>query len=667
MLMLLFWVVFVAHAEAFDIVEMEEVKSALAETELQLCLSDEECEIDSSLLAYALQDQVESQNVGPIDDHSASCNEDKKKKKKKTNEEKKVETQLLLVSEIYTPQTENRSSQTHSFYRPAAQWGTHFQQMNLNPDLSWPIHDMMKAALQSGPNEQFRRSVFVEGLIQFAGQSKLGERELALQLKDAISAYAKNDAEKIQLLTTINDRLYWNYNEKRNPFQNKNEEPIARGNISLNSMMKAAAERNPNQGGVCNDISKAIAQVGEVLFPDRDVLVINNGLHFGVLIHDQNKGNTIINWDIQTDGTLQTSIDPKIPVGNTRIFQVKNGLMKEIAVIDTESGAVLKKLFNSPTATLQTGTPPSVVYAEFKREVEKRNKKKVESAQVALAETRSSQMLVVVGQMTHQDKRSESKVGVAVAQEKIKNSTQENIILAIHGAHQRKLIHFKSPTVQLIGSAGVEVDFYTADRIHNSQSSIDDLKGVSANIQTNQTVQFQTLPQHQNQPQLSGQIQVVQTLSSKNEGARQGAIANPDVKQALLSSMKYTGFQLNQVNAHLSLDAPLARKLSSVTEVQYQGSNIGQRLKITSGVQVVSSAGMKVYAFMGYVDHTIKGYRTRSSLFTQPSGGVVGGSIETKNGTRLSTDIQGVGRGSPVQGNVKAVVPLFNKNFRQKK
>jgi len=244
-------------------------------------------------------------------------------------------------------------------------------------------------------------------------------------------------------------------------------------------------------------------------------------------------------------------------------------------------------------------------------------------------------------------------------------SPQENVIISLHSGYQKNIIHYKSPTLSITGSAGAELDVYGANRIITSNTAADIIPGISANIQTNQTIKFQTLPKNPMNPSLSGQIQEVEALGSTNEGERQGALSNPDPEQALLNSMKYTGFQLNQVNADASLNVPVKNNVSSISQAKYQGSNVGQMLKVTSGFQVVTNGGMKIFAFIGYVDENIKGYKTKSSLFTQPSGGITGGGMQTKGGTQISTDIQGIGGDEPVQGNIKVVVPIFNKSKKK--
>ncbi len=429
-------------------------------------------------------------------------------------------------------------------------------------------------------------------------------------------------------------------------------------------MFSAAATNDFGQGGVCNDISQSVATVAEKLFPNKDVLVINNGSHFGVLVHDKN-GNTVINWSAQTQGVSQVILDPKIPVGNTRVLQMHGGELKQIAILDTETGAVMKKYFSSPTKTLLTGTSPSILYAEFKREVTKKEKHKTLSAKIGTAQTSNTQMVILVGQVTKNTKTTEMTAGLGMAIQNMKDTPDQNVIVELHTGIQKNLIHYQSKTISLVGTGGVEIDALAAKRLKKDNDTINVIPTFSGNLQTNETINFKSFPRNEKNPSVEANLQVVQTLGSTNEGARQGKLSDPEAMKAVINSMKYMGFHLNQVNADAAVSVPVSLNALAKAEVEYQGSNIGQKFKVTSGVQVVSSGGMKIYAFVGYMDNQIKGFKTKGSLFTEPSGAVGGVDLRTKGGSKYSADVQGVGGNSTPQVNVNAIVPIFNKSKKK--
>ena len=613
-------------AQAQDLSGLNDLATAISEQEFQKCIDDTgHCKnLPGEVITNSLHDQII-----PEAETGNSCKPKKKKKSEKT-----VETKLLLVSEGHTSNIDQYSSETNRY-----------------GDVS--------------DGEQWERSNFVEGLIQSANGTHKSDEVLSTELSNMIKQHTTDDAEKYKILTTISSRLYDNYNNKRNPLQNTNHDEIASGNISLQQMFSAAATNDFDHGGVCDDISQSVATVAEKLFPDKDVLVINNGSHFGVLVHDQKNGNKVINWSAQSQGVSQVILNPKMPVGVTNVLQMHNGALETIAVLDTETGAVMKKYFSSPTKTLLTGTSPSVIYAELKKEVIKKDKTKTFTAKLGTAQTSNTQMVVLVGQVTKNTKSTEMSAGLGMALQNIKDSPDQNVIINLNSRFKKNLIHFQSKTISLVGSGGVELDALYGKRLKQDNDPINVIPNFSGNLQTNQTVNFKSFPRNEKNPSVEANFQVVQALGATNEGAREGKLSDPEALKAVINSMKYMGFHLNQVNADASVSVPVSLNALAKGEVEYQGSNIGQKFKVTSGVQVVSSGGMKIYAFVGYMDNQIKGFKTKGSLFTEPSGVVGGVDLRSKGGSKYSADVQGIGGNSTPQVNVNAVIPIFNKTKKK--
>ncbi len=148
------------------------------------------------------------------------------------------------------------------------------------------------------PHSAIGKELFVESLVHTAASINKDEKTLARDLASVIGNTYKTDQERLNVLSALSLRLYRNYNTSRNPgYDNPKNNPfdadIPAGDLTLNQMMKAAADFNVFQGGVCNDISETVAMVGEHLFPDKDVLTVNAGTHFGVVIAD-GKNNYVI-------------------------------------------------------------------------------------------------------------------------------------------------------------------------------------------------------------------------------------------------------------------------------------------------------------------------------------------------------------------------------------
>lgn len=178
-----------------------------------------------------------------------------------------------------------------------------------------------------------------------------------------------DEEDRYKLLSQLSIRLNANYNDARNPGSNNSSfNPkglaIPEGDISTQELFKAAVERNSFNGGVCNDISEVVAQVGEHLFPDKDVLVLNGGSHFGVLVSD-GKTNRIINVFETTISTGGLDLDKGQAATNLRINKVIDGKLTQIAVVDTQVGQLVEGAFDKNRKLLKTDVDISKVLVEF--------------------------------------------------------------------------------------------------------------------------------------------------------------------------------------------------------------------------------------------------------------------------------------------------------------
>ena len=106
-------ILFPVLAFALDFSEIEELKNAISESEMQKRLGDvDQCgDLPGVVIFSAFHNQIPSDDEYKCDSH-AQCRYDgggKKKKDKKKHTEVITQTELLLISEIHTPQI-NRGS-----------------------------------------------------------------------------------------------------------------------------------------------------------------------------------------------------------------------------------------------------------------------------------------------------------------------------------------------------------------------------------------------------------------------------------------------------------------------------------------------------------------------------------------------------------------------------
>ncbi len=175
-------------AQAQDLSTLNDLATAISEQEFQKCMDDTgHCKnLPGEVITNSLHDQIM-----PEAETGDSCKPKKKKKSEKT-----VETKLLLVSEIHTPNTDQYSKETNRYG-------------DVNDDAQW------------------ERSGFVDELIQSAVGAPKSDDALSSELSQRINQHTTDDAEKMKILTTISSRLYDNYNSRRNPLQNTNHDEIA--------------------------------------------------------------------------------------------------------------------------------------------------------------------------------------------------------------------------------------------------------------------------------------------------------------------------------------------------------------------------------------------------------------------------------------------------------
>lgn len=131
------------------------------------------------------------------------------------------------------------------------------------------------------PKNSFAREMLIENLLYMAKNTPYSEAKTVEMISENIKANYKTDEDRLNFLSALSSRLYRTYNNARNPFYNTSthnpeNRPISKGDMTINQLFAGAADFNAFDGGVCNDISEAVAMIGEKLFQTKDVLIVNS-------------------------------------------------------------------------------------------------------------------------------------------------------------------------------------------------------------------------------------------------------------------------------------------------------------------------------------------------------------------------------------------------------
>jgi hypothetical protein len=581
------------------------------------------------------------------------------------------QTTILLVSELNS-QGGIQGPTQHASWNYIGGWTrSEYPKLTQNNG-SWPTQDLVKSldgAIINGygesyfdrmkpeEKEQFKQSLLISALADFTAHSPmLTDDEVATRFAETFKGYTSDREKQMDLLTRMSDFLYNNYNSKRNPMANTHHDPIATGNISLNQIVTAAYEFNPDQGGVCNDIAQSVAQVAAKMFPTDDALVINSGSHYALMVSEKNKVHTIIDGYERTTGKGEAIIDKDLPVTNTRISKVMDGKLKEIAITDTELGQVFKMVSGQGTEMIKTGYTPSVVMAEFKK-----GKNKFVAG---VAKTSTSQVLVLVAQHKGRFLGLDSFTQAGVGGQKVSGEVAPyNVMVSFQEVLSKRIFNYVGPGVKVSGTGGAQFDAsYGHGTSKGSLSYF--LPSFSGNLQTFQKVDFQTTPQNPKNPTFTGSVGASQFLGWNDKGANVGAMSDNNFA-SVTHALNNTGLMFNQVSVKGGIQVPIQKGLSSQTDVKYQGTNIGQEVSITSGLNIDAPQGVKVFAFVGYMNSDIKGYLTNTSLLQDPTGFQAGAKLTTPKGVNLSSSVKGIGGTEGPQGQVTLGIPISTKKRKR--
>lgn len=486
------------------------------------------------------------------------------------------------------------------------------------------------------------RELWTESLVQAASNSTLSEADLSRNIAGVISTTFKTDEQKFQALSALSTRLYRNYNTARNPgFNNSKNNPfqaiLPEGDMTINSLLNASSSYDVFNGGVCNDISEAVAQVGEHLFPDRDVLTVNSGSHFGVLITD-GKTTRVIDGIVDMEMENRLFLDPKLSSTNLRINKVENGKQKQIAVVDTEMGQVMEAAFQTGKNLLKTDADITTIMAHLKKENF--------GVTVGAANLSDSQVVVVVAKYEYAGDKWKSYIGAGASAERFNSDLDAKYQVHFRAGAERNMFRYINSSTEVSFASGVRLSGMTALNQPKTQNGGVARMDVSGAFDIYNRLDINYGKHNPNGVQVNSSLEVEHALGPTNWGNTTGALSymSPSDTGTMLKNMT---FHLNQVNADVTAEKRLSSRLTGIGNVHYQGSNIGQSVGVLAGLNIRLPEGAQLLVFTGYTNADIPGYKTKHSLLGTPSGGQVGAKYTTKGGVEFGAAVRSISGGKP--------------------
>ena len=516
---------------------------------------------------------------------------------------------------------------------------------------------------QTSNDPELRNDFIVEAIVQgCAMQTLLTEKAMTERVAAIIQAAGSDDEARFHLLSRLSYRLYDNYNDARNPGYNTASEnpdhvPLPAGDITLPAMMSAAAVDNIYGGGVCNDIVEVTAQIAQKLFPDSDVLAVTGGSHFGVLLNDGKQTRII-------DGGDNLALQGKIALfddtiaSSMRVSHVVDGNMKEIAVVDTQLGQLINSTFQSSIPNLRTDTRINQMVQSARSTWAKSDEKRREfSLNMGQGQASDSQMLVLVARQDWRNKNTESYLGVGGAAQHFDWGYYYHV--AIKAGFDRRLIRYVSPRVKLEFSTGVhfagQVPLYYGV----------DTDGLSGDLNLRQKVDLSYRGSGSKAVEVGVQGQVINSLGPSSWGKTTGAMSTL-TPLGVAKALGHMSFHLNQVFITGNVFKPISSKLSARSQFIYQGSNIGQRIDVSTGIEVKALKDNAMFMlYVGYENSKLAGYQTKYGLLNTINGGKVGVGFRNRKGVQIDLSVQGIQPGSSPRIQGGAIIPIHPKKNRR--
>lgn len=505
----------------------------------------------------------------------------------------------------------------------------------------------------TGLDEKVGELIFLESLMRSMASSNLNDEELGKKASQIINEKFTTSDDKYEFLSSMAQYFASNYNDSRNPgANNKVNNPenlqIPNGDLTLQQIISAAVKGDRFSGGVCNDISENIAIIGKYLFPDQDVLTMTSGTHFATIISD-GKTSKVINYGNLSSVKNGLSVYSHTLETNTRISKVnENGQLKEIAILDTQTGELVETAFQSDKRLLRADTRFDKISAVIKKVVESEKKQRSYNLGVAAGDLSDQRVLVVAAKYESISEKNKfyAGIGSSIGEEKI---TERGITLVdpykmgvhIKLGYERKQIIFKNPTTNLEMTNGVHL---TGSMNGENAGSIDLINKVN----------FKNLSSSGFNTRIN--LETQHTLGPSSWGETTGKMSTITAGN-IAETLQNLNFHYNQVSIDVQVDKKITNDLAAGANVNSRISPVGSQVSFTPNLLITKPNGVEVFIFAGY-EKKIKGTSTKHNILPDNEGGLAGVDVRIKN-IIIGGSVRGIGSSPYYNGAIK--VPLSTK------
>jgi hypothetical protein len=522
----------------------------------------------------------------------------------------------------------------------------------------------------------------------------------------------------VQLIASISNSLYDNYNDPRNVTPQADNNPRY-----WTSQASGLFTQDNNRGGVCDDISFLGCQLYQAVKPGEDCLTMHASgaggtQHFVMLLG--NKGTrdyTTINGGYveNAKGLNYLSMDPASPIGadggiNVRLNRVKDGKHESIAVIKNEYGQWMEKVMD------QEGKPGSSVVKDLDGLVLQnlgaafeKNQKQIEESKNSSVKygvnqgmlSNGTQMVAVYALI---DKTTpKKKVGIGLGYNYSQFDTKQS--LENRNYNYNNLERERSSWVDYQNDIHrLHINpYWGIGNTHqfskgNNEFKIHYLNGVYANllagIQASEYVQTSQVIDRNNQGVVvkseqrtssdewagivfDGNLGLSQKLDVDYTNKKSGTDVklNAQLTQELgpsdwtrthglqsdfLGGMKKMTFFLNRVEVNAQAKQKIGEGKDLIGGAQYLGTNVGQNLLTQIGFQFDIPKDMKVYIMTGY-GAEFGGYKTNQNYLpvSNNSGVSLKTGVTNEKGLKVGAGVRYDAKSpAPVSGQVNATIPI---------
>lgn len=543
-------------------------------------------------------------------------------------------------------------------------------------------------------------------------------------MADKIKALNLNRDQQIQLIASMSEVLYANYNDPRNVTPQSDNDPRY-----WTAQAHGVFSQSPNSGGVCDDISFLGCQLYSALNPKEDCLTMHSSgyggtQHFVMMLGSQGTRNyTTINGNYieKTQGSNYISMDPASPTGadggiNIRLNGIVDGKHKSFSVLKNEYGQWMQKVMQQPGAPGSTivsdidGALLQNLGAAFEKHKSSENEKYETTKKYGVNHgvlSNGTQMVAVYALI---DKTTpKKKVGIGVGynfgslnksgvnfsgtdiylqdtlkwnyQVKYENDLHRihlnpyfgigNIHKFSHGNSEIKLHYLNGVYANfLLGYQGIEQNSTLTETLKNPQGEIID-QVINQDNQSYGGIIFDGnlgLSQkvsldisNKKGTDVKVGMQFTQELGPSDWNRVHGLRSN------FFEGIKKMTFFLNRVELKGQVDQKINDKKTLMAGVQYLGTNVGQNLFTQLGFKFQIPKDMELYILTGY-GAELGGYKTNqnylpvsnNSGISFKAGVVSPGGLSVGAGVRYDQNSV-----QPVSTQLNATIPIRSKKKKK--